>query len=396
MNKTVVKDGIELNLISVRNDSHSVFLNFSLRDLTGDRIKKDMELSECTPLSGWSGGHGYDMIGFDEETKTAYFKVEGEIGGLLPNEGKLAVKGIFSDFEEKAYTENIDLTEIVNMNPEVKNMGTEAEPSYYLKSGDLNIPVADGEAVITNVGVVNGDLHIMVKWEKIGKRETELRLVENPDKLDLGLEYGMQYGDHGKVNFTNKATGEAAELVTIGGTCYFDDKKDGLYCEYVIEADGNGNWDDFDVNNLGDYTLMLTSKKSDTKSKTLSVTYPIVQNATLQIKNPDDPRMTLDISPTTVSLIDETVRIEYERYVEGLANGAAEEHGYTVNVEIAFKNGEVISLDQMDFLNGYGSDWGKDCDLSLKHSTIYSDFGKTINLEDIKTVTYNGKVLYKK
>lgn len=416
LNKSVVKDGIELNVISAMNDSRQTTVFFSLRDLTGDRVTEDLDFKEWSGFGEAGGSAGVDPIGFDEETKTVYYRMVAGNGEVINNEGELVIDGFSSGFEETDYIEDINLADIINPNPEVEveDWG-DGRITKNLKPGDMNIPIAGGDATISNVAVIDGKLHMVVMQDKNSFQNNvlSLNLIKNPDKIDLnGIDLDIDYGNwQENPKLIDKATGDSIGLIVTdywSGNSFSDAEIP--YCEYVLE--NHNGYDAYDVDNLGDYTLWTVNKiPAYVFTEKLSVAYPIAKAEIMKIENPEDPGMSIEVSPISFTMIDEGAYFEYEKYTEECERKAREEAGldeyagisytvdklYTVSIEIALKNGEVISLNEKNFNNGYGSKASYSVNGVYEgHYTSIATFDKEINLNDVKSVTYNGKTLYEK
>lgn len=404
LNKSVVKNGIELNVISALNDARQSIVYFSLRDLTGNRVNKDLDIKSFSALGGRPGGSGIKPVGFDEETKTAYYVIDSGDSSVLPDEGDLVIEGLFSGFEKtQFFNYDLNLADIINPDPEYKVLNKwDNGDETYLEPGTMNIPIADGvnEGVITNAAVIDGDLHIQIRWEKCTRRDTTLRLLENPDKL----QFDIVSDDGNKFVLNDKATGNPVDVKV----AYCQLSRPDVDTEYVVP--GITDWGEpFDVNKLSDYTLWITiNKPTDSMTQRLSVSYPIQKIQLLEIKNPADERMSIEISPISLCLVDETAALEYDAYCDEIFYKKEQENNshynlsyqidkkYTVNIEIAFKNGETIRLNEHDFHTGYGTKSGNITNTLIDHETNIAMFEKEINPNNIKSVTYNGTVLYKK
>lgn len=416
LNKSVVKDGIELNVISAMNDSRQTTVFFSLRDLTGDRVTEDIHFKEWSGFGEDAGGAGGNPIGFNEETKTLYYKMVAGNGEVIKNDGELVIDGFSSGFKKYDYIEDINLADIINPNPEyeVEDWG-DGRITKNLKPGDMNIPIAGGDAVISNVAVIDGKLHMVIMQDEFSSQNNFLNisLIKNPDKIDLdGMDLDIDYGNHQENPMViDKATGDSIGLIVTDnwGVAFYGNAKV-PYSEWVLE--NHNGYDAYDVDNLGDYTLWTVNEiPTNVFTEKLSVAYPITKAEIMKIENPEDPGMSIEVSPISFTMIDESAYLEYEEYCDECERKAREEAGldesanvsytvdksYTVSIEIALKNGEVISLNENDLHNGYGSKSSYRVNgVYERHYTFINTFDKEINLNDVKSVTYNGKTLYEK
>lgn len=415
VDKSIVNDGIEVKLISALTDSRQSCVWFSVKDLTDqNRVDENIDIGNFRifreDMVGGSS-HSFDKVSFDEETKTAYYRVIGSSDLIDQANLKFSVSDIYTDFQQDNYLNStVNLAEIVNPNPEVVQNPAAEEGVMLLKRDAMNIPIADGvnEGVITNAGIIDGDLHIQVKWQACPQRNSSMMLIENPDKLDIDVDFTVW----NEPEITDKATGTPVDL-----NCVFahygdmsdpsEDENGSVYDEYVFPANDSIIGEPYDVNKLSDYTLCNQSRKyNNVISGKWATEYQMSEIETLKIDGLPDENMGIEVSPFSMYLINEPGFLAYHEHDAELRKKAEEEANgkpysytddgtkYSVSVEIVLKGGETITLDETNFARATGT-----C-ASDSWAWIYSVqntiFEKELNINNIKKIIYNGEVVYKK
>lgn len=195
VNLTSVSEGIELNVLGAAADQDSAEVYFTLRDLKGDRISEKTSVYDFR-LTG-VGVLGCIKDGYDPETKTAAFHLEGDAGknlkgkkiklsltslidgdsDLILNESNLSPAEILKE-QETAGTkpQMVAKSKVPNAAPywncqneegipyQKPMMKEDQMPLLPIGTMNLKIPGVDW-ATITNLGYQDGWLHIQARYD---------------------------------------------------------------------------------------------------------------------------------------------------------------------------------------------------------------------------------------
>ena len=212
-------NGIKMEVIAAMNDDDTAVAYLTFQDLNSDRVDKTIDLYDYN-ITGASMFTS-EVIDYDEQTKTATIRMLGSGGSKL--DGKkvtlrvdsfLCGKHEYNDVET-----GIDLVSVLNSHSyktmpldmnnisggsgslfdELKEKGT----IQILKSDELNIAIPDIDFVnISNIGIVDGRLHIQMKWKESVDNHGFLFLTDNVDNrinpsniyFDVDEEGNTKYG----------------------------------------------------------------------------------------------------------------------------------------------------------------------------------------------------------
>lgn len=382
INKSVVIDGIEMNVISAYNDSRQNCVYFSLRDLTGDRIDESTEIEHVDiydednhPRNGYVSSRR--LISFDEETKTAYFMQRSWSEEKIRDTLHLTVKDVYSGMERKQYlSKNVNLADIVKENPEIdpKSGGKN------LKKDVMNIPVTDGdnECAITNAGIIDGQLHIQIKWSGCYRCLTDLCLIENPDGIELEpaeREFG---------SLKEKATGNEIQLNKVTRITYnqegSENEKLPIYDEYIFNInDPEG----VDLNKLGDYNLWLYRKKWNCAIKgEWKIPYKVKTSENIKLTNVNGKHTDVEISQIAMYVLNDEDHIEYVEKIRNADDDFSSIVRPVTQAKIVLKNGEEIEF-RIDDEGAFGAYYYQ-----------FMCFKKELNLDDVQSVILKGREIY--
>lgn len=169
-------DGIVIKLISAINDENVLRIFATVTDIKGDRLGEDLDFTSWS-LSQGNGGN-VSVIDYNNETKTATVMIT-SLGNDHQGNATLTVKGfstgreLLKDLPER----NINIGELLKGHtPEIitqdevwKSGGSSYDDKIYeesrlLKSDEMDIKFDNVDMFsISNIGFVNGMLHIQVK-----------------------------------------------------------------------------------------------------------------------------------------------------------------------------------------------------------------------------------------
>lgn len=257
INKIAESQGIKVEIMYAVNDSHRARVYFTIQDTEGkNRVGKDIDLCDTCHIDGPTM-FGLNKISYDEETQTAFFMLDGSGEGNLT--GKVTSFRISQIMSDKAYYDwyntGIDIlehmqkeTEGVSLSKYVYTGGggggkSLLENNLILEPDVLSIPLGEGIdfATISNIGFLNGKLHIQTKWE-------------------------VGFDNHGHLWLTNKGkevTQEDRSGSVSCGSIYFRTEEDSAQCgnnlfakhiEYVYDVSSLEELSQYDLwaNLVGD------------------------------------------------------------------------------------------------------------------------------------------------
>ena len=244
-----VSNGIKMEVVAAMNDDDTVVVYLTMQDLTGNRIDESMNLLDGFSISG-ANMLTSEIVDFDAKTKTATLRLMGSGGDQL--EGQKVTVRINSFMSGKnVYREvdpGVDLTALLQ-DPETTALamnnspggGGELYPTLreqgtieVLKKDALRIPLPGiNFAEISNIGRVDGRLHVQVRWSCDG--------VENNGYLYLTDAAGnMIYPSNVSLNYKAEGTSKYEENIfeldktELGGL-----KLKGYFVSYDRQTEGN-------------------------------------------------------------------------------------------------------------------------------------------------------------
>lgn len=380
-----IDEGIEARIVSAfMTNEKEMCAIFTLRDVTGQgRITKGSCIVNCNIKSeniNCDAGGGYGLIEIDEKTDTAiYFSSYYTEKGF---DGNIIFK--LNDIEQSMMNykpdviENIDLcTALEGHNPkiikqtEVKQYGGSYDGSMQyedynkinlLNIDEMSIPFENVEwAKISNIGFVNGVLHIQVKLLLDRKSRNLLGVgIKNGDtkyKINADIEFYDESNE--EFEFDPKARIGYAyhEYIYTDITDISQLKDVAITVNYI-----NGG-EDIPVS----YTFEFA--KAD---KLSSIT--IAKNVKVILRETDVITDEISISPLGLSLLGKSVGDTWLN------------HDVVDDVHIVYKDGHKENL-----ISGQGSSSLEDDICYIKTSYIYDDMSPIL-MDGIQKVVINGKV----
>lgn len=190
-NKTtqvVIDQGIEIKPLAVVNDDDMMIIYLTIQDLKQDRIDETLSVGEYFIEGGTI--HNAQLIDYDKVSKTAIVQVTTQGGKELNHKSiELAIKSLLTSRKEiDQLPINLKLSDIPELSDSEIVWMTRKDTSGGGGSGDmwnvlkdvghikllkpgqkqLEIPEVAG-VTITNVGFIDGRLHIQTKWEENDK-----------------------------------------------------------------------------------------------------------------------------------------------------------------------------------------------------------------------------------
>lgn len=174
-------NGIKMEVVAAMSDDDTAVVYISMQDLTADRVDKSIDFYNYSI----TGMHGFtsEVISYDTASKTAIVRLLANGGSKL--NGKKATVNVNSFLSDKQsynlFDTGIDLVKAIstshtktiplnmdnvsggggNLFWKLKEKGT----TNILKTDEMNIALLNiNFAHISNVGMINGRLHVQTKW----------------------------------------------------------------------------------------------------------------------------------------------------------------------------------------------------------------------------------------
>lgn len=381
ISKSSEDQGIKLEVLCAVNDDHNVVVYFSIQDTEGKgRVDETLDLCDSEYIDG-PFVFGMEMLSYDEETNTAYYKVEGSGGEAMAN--RMVTFSIGSLMSNEThydlYDTKIDLAAYMEKEPltilpdevfcsgmalssadleEFEKKEEQLAKSNLLKPDQMNISLGENVdfVTITNVGFVDGKLHIQTKWSKSFDNHGELLLVEKGTDIenqdvsilpDTAVDYSTIYFE----------TDEMLENKSDEITTHYQSEK---YIEYIYEIES--------PEQLADYNLCAWFVKDGIFTDgnwEVNFRMSDLEQDTLLLTDVGESAKTVEITPIGI-------------YVEGFLGNAHEAY-----ITITLKDGTKQEFDN------FSSESFPD-----NSSNLYTSFGQVMDTNEIENVALNGINIY--
>lgn len=178
VNETAEDQGIKIDVLYAGNDNHNAVVYFTAQDTTGkNRVNENLDLCDTCDIDG-PCVFNIEMLSYDEKTKTALFIMRGFGGEEMSN--KMTTFQITKIMSNKIthdwYNIGIDIESLIDLDAksfpvsEFNYTGGSELPEkdlFVLEPDVMSVPLGDGIDFVTisNIGFVDGKLHIQTKWE---------------------------------------------------------------------------------------------------------------------------------------------------------------------------------------------------------------------------------------
>ena len=351
VNQSASDKGIKMEVLSAVNDAHNAIVYFSLQDLTDNRIDETTDLYNYILDGPFS--FNCQMLSYEEKDHKAIFQLTGAGGDNMANKlSTLYVSSFMSNKKEYDWFDTkINLTDIadrrstsVPISEYQYTGGNEANESLpVLKADQMELSL--GENIdfvsISNMGVVDGKLHVQTKWKEnidnhgqlklIGADGTEIQSNNYYFKTDTDTESGDKRSTHIEYVFD------------IPNMQYL--KTSNLQAKLTEDGDYiSGNW-----------RVQFRLKNSDTK----------------RIVSEKEAADIIEISDLGI-------------YFTGFKGNVEDDEALVV----ILKNGEKLEF-------GVWSTSSDVLESGKRHTNVSALFEYPVNVKEIESVTLNGKTLYK-
>lgn len=214
VNQSVSDEGIEVAVLYAANDKHSASVYFSVRDTQmRGRVDETLDLMDTCRIEG-PFVTGIQLAAYDEDTQTAFFLMQGN--GAHDLSGRMNSFTLRKLMSGKTrydwYHTGIDLGGSLNAEAGIlpqeeytftgsggsSDFGRERQEVLEPDVMDISFGKGIDFAKISNVGFVDGTLHIQTKWEQSFDNRGELWLVPkgtgmSGDEEKAFVPYSKQY-----------------------------------------------------------------------------------------------------------------------------------------------------------------------------------------------------------
>jgi hypothetical protein len=189
-------NGIKMEVIAAMNDDDTAVAYLTFQDLTGDRVDKTIDLYDYH-ITG-ANMFTSEVIDYNEQTKIATIRMIGNGGKKLDGKkitlrvdsflgGKHEYNGVKTGIDLETVLNNrshktipIDTDDIMGGGGDLIDEIEEKETMQILKTDELNIALPGIDFVhISNIGMIDGQLHIQTKWKESIDNHGFLYLTDN-------------------------------------------------------------------------------------------------------------------------------------------------------------------------------------------------------------------------
>lgn len=171
-------DGIKMEVIAAMNDDEVAVIYVTLQNLIGDRIDETTELYDYS----FTGERMFttEMVDFDEHTKMATLRIQGNSSEKLNNKKmNLSIDSFLSQKEtfesvldidtvgEATETISLDMNNIPGGGGNLYEVLAENDVLQVLKPNGTKMQLPEISFMhISNIGIIDQRLHIQVKWDE--------------------------------------------------------------------------------------------------------------------------------------------------------------------------------------------------------------------------------------
>lgn len=188
IHKTAEDNGIKVEVLYAVNDSHTAKVFFTIQDVLGEnRVNEMLDLCDSYHINGPTA-FGIEFISYDKDTQTALYMMEGLGGeGLSGKMAGFKIDTLMSNKKEfEWYNTGINLSANISENAKAVPLsdyaytGGSEEFEQILEPDQMNLSLGENIDFVTisNVGFIDGKLHIQTKWETSFDNHGELWLTD--------------------------------------------------------------------------------------------------------------------------------------------------------------------------------------------------------------------------
>jgi len=181
-----VDQGIRIDVIAAQTFGNNAIMYLSVRDISGqNRITEYANLSWFIDIPrsedrsiGVSSFSGFEPLYFNSETNTAYFQLEVQDAATIPNIFDLIINEVRFETRRTEMDFPIALSDIseapTKPNPNYipnRDFPTWCKEYILVPSMGENFPVLPGDGWISNVAIIDGNLHVQIMRPRFERTE---------------------------------------------------------------------------------------------------------------------------------------------------------------------------------------------------------------------------------
>ena len=387
INKSAEDNGIKVTVLGAVNDNHNAAVYFTVQDTTDqNRVNEKLDLGDTCYIEG-PYAFNIEMLSYDEKTNTALFAMRGSGGEGLSN--RMTTFKISMLMSNKTthdwYDTGIDIASLVNSNANslpVSNFyytgGSElpAGGLSVLEPDVMNILLGDGIDFVTisNIGFVDGKLHIQTKWKTS---------FDNHGSLGLADENDVANGEANAISYNNYYFRTAEDSANCGNNRF------AKHIEYVFDV---SRIEELSGCNLRAY---LVEDGTFTEGK-WKVNFRLSDSDHILISKADGIADSVEVTSVGAYINGYKGNHENCNLAIMMKNGTKLSYSYysTKNSADADSNKRNVSIMFRTKLSSSYYSTGNLADADSNKRNISIMFNMPIDTKDISNISINGAVIY--
>ena len=351
VNQSCEDKGLKLTVLSAVNDNRNVAVYFTIEDTQEKgRVNERLDLCDAYGVNGPTAYH-VEFISYDDKTGKALFCMTGN--GTEKLSGRMNSFKISKIMSNKKkydyYNTGFDLTAAL-LTPKTDTLShyeTNSDRRFetILMPDEMNFSIGKDFISISNIGFIDGKLHIQTKWEPSFDNHGWLVLHEK----------GKAFSEENVVSYTMQYIRTKEDLKKSGNDVF------AKHIEYVF---------DISPEDLDKYGLwaQLYEDGEITEGK---------WKVDFRLEQADELKLTDNLKNTADKVEISNIGV----YIEGYQGAFGE-----CNMLIEMDNGSVFDISH--FSNNSAENF------SNTEWTLSTELGTYIDLDEISSVTIDGKVIY--
>jgi len=185
-----VDQGIRIDVIAAQTFGSNAIMYLSVRDISGqNRVTEYANIIPWIDIPrdderffGIGTFGGFEPLYFDSETNTAYFQIEVNDVTAIPNVFNLVINEVRLETRRTEADFPVALSSMTEapLMPNTANFATPESPTWcadyiLVPSMGENFPALPGDGWISNVAIINGNLHVQIITPRMEMTETGAR-----------------------------------------------------------------------------------------------------------------------------------------------------------------------------------------------------------------------------
>lgn len=216
--------GIKMEVVAALKDEDMIALYITLQDVEGNRIDKTLDLNDSYRIKGLSA-YTSEVVDYNEKNKTATIrvqangnedlnnkKVEFSLGSFISGEKNISSSLNGNVFVDKLRnkvkgTAKLNISNISGTGGTLYNGIDNEKEISILEKGTLNIGFKGISSMsITNMGIIDNQLHIQTKWDKVKYNNHGLLYLTNKEGKKINVKSGsisLGFDKNGEASYGN-------------------------------------------------------------------------------------------------------------------------------------------------------------------------------------------------